>query len=99
MAKKDFLVHADGNQNELRNWSFERLGTDPGAPFDGQIWENTTDGRLKWYDGTTVFSVAHLADVTGALTFQGGYDANTNTPDLETPAPGAVLQGYFYYWG
>lgn len=97
MAEFDILSHLNGNQNELRNFTWEKLATDPGSPFAGQIWENTTDGRIKWYDGSTVRVFAHVDDIpTGGLDFQGAYDANTNTPDLESPAPGAVKKGYYY---
>lgn len=34
--------------------------------------------------------------IAGALVYKGGYDAGTNTPNLTTPAVGAVLQGYTY---
>lgn len=34
--------------------------------------------------------------IVGALVFRGGYNANTNTPDLETPVAGAVKQGQTY---
>lgn len=35
--------------------------------------------------------------VAGALVYQGGYDANTNTPDLDTaPVAGAIMQGFTY---
>ena len=34
--------------------------------------------------------------VTGALYYKGGYNAGTNTPDLETPTAGDVNIGYAY---
>lgn len=34
--------------------------------------------------------------ISGALVYQGGYDATTNTPNLETPANNAVIQGFTY---
>jgi len=36
------------------------------------------------------------AAVAGGVNYQGGYNASTNTPDLETPAASAVLKGYMY---
>lgn len=36
------------------------------------------------------------AAITGGMNYQGGYDASLNTPNLETPAGGAVLKGYTY---
>jgi hypothetical protein len=34
--------------------------------------------------------------ITGALVYQGGFDANTNTPNLETPLAGEVVKGFTY---
>lgn len=34
--------------------------------------------------------------VSGGVTYQGAYNASTNTPNLETPTGGAVLKGYMY---
>ena len=34
--------------------------------------------------------------IAGALVYQGGYDAATNTPNLETPEAGTVNQGFTY---
>lgn len=36
------------------------------------------------------------ARVVGMLDYQGGYDASTNTPDLDTSPSGSILQGYVY---
>jgi len=80
MAKQDFIVHIDGNQNELQNWSLEKLATDPATLCDGRIWQNTTEDRVKYYDGTDVRVVATLSDVEGLLNFKGGYNATTNEP-------------------
>ena len=95
MAKKDVLVHLDLNQNELRKFTCEKVAADP-TPFEGQIWENTTEKRLKVYLNGTIQTIAHLSDVTSAVKFKGGYDAATNTPDLDT-APTGVLTGDLYY--
>ena len=95
MAKKDFLVHLDLNQNELRKFTCEKVASDP-TPFEGQIWENTTEKRLKVYLNGTIQTIAHLSDVTSAVKFKGGYDAATNTPDLDS-TPIATLTGDLYY--
>jgi hypothetical protein len=95
MAKQNFYIDIDGNQNEIQNWSLQKLATDPVAPFAGQFWQNTTDKKFKFYDGTSVITLADAADVAGLLDFKGGYDAATNTPDLDT-APVGVLKGDAY---
>jgi len=87
-----------GSGYELKKWGFEKLASDPVSPFAGQIWENTTEGRIHWYDGTAVRQMAHLGDIASALTWKGGYDANTNTPNLDsTPGAGTIKLGDFYY--
>lgn len=98
MAEIDHLVHLDGNLNELQNWKYQQLGTDPVAPVEGQFWYNTTEDRLKHYDGTSVQSVAVLTDITSAMDFKGGYDASANTPNLDSaPTAGTIFKGDFYY--
>ena len=29
-----------------------KVASDPGSPTEGQVWYNTTDGNLKFYNGT-----------------------------------------------
>jgi len=95
MATKNFFTDIDGNQNEVQNWSLQKLATDPVSPFDGQFWLNTTDKKYKFYDGITVNSLADASDVTGLLDFKGGYNAATNTPDLDV-SPSGVTKGDVY---
>lgn len=94
MAEIIHETHLVGNQNELQNWSQQKLSSDP-SPFNGQIWLNTTENRLKYYDGTTIHVIADLTDVSGLLDFKGDYNAATNTPDLDT-SPSGVLKGDYY---
>ena len=56
--------------------------------FDGE--------RLEYFDGSSVQSVANLADisaVTGGLILQGGYNAATETPNI---TGGSALKGFFW---
>lgn len=96
MAKQNFLVDLDLNGNQLLTSLFEILVTDPVGLTEARFWYNSTDKRLKYYNGTSTLIVADLSDVTGTLKFQGGYNATTNTPNLTAPAPGAIKVGY--YW-
>lgn len=61
MATKKIYTHRDYNQNELRNFTFEKLASDP-TPFEGQIWENTTEKKLKTYLNGTVETIAFLSN-------------------------------------
>lgn len=96
MAKQNFLVDIDLNENQLLTSLFEILASDPGSLVEARFWYNSTDKRLKYFNGTSTLIVADLSDVTGTLKFQGGYNATTNTPNLTAPAPGAIKTGY--YW-
>ena len=94
MAEIIHEAHLVGNQNELQNWSLQKLTSDP-TPFTGQLWLNTTSGVLKYYDGSNIITLADLTAVEGLLDFKGGYDAATNTPDLDA-SPSGVTKGDMY---
>lgn len=98
MATKSVYVNLDLQQQELRNVSLEKLSTDPtgGDLYEGRIWYNTTDDRVKYYDGTAVKQVAELDDleIFGALV--GTHDASTGIPTAGSGVAGAIRQGD--YW-
>lgn len=53
MAKHNFLIDVDLNQNELQNAVLQNLGTDPASGSkEGRIWINTTTHKPMYYDGT-----------------------------------------------
>lgn len=57
------------------------------------IANNDNDTTLP----TSAAVKAYVDDsVAGGLVYQGGYNASTNTPDLETPTAGTVKQGFTY---
>ena len=60
--------------------------------FGGQVTIPTTPVA-----STDAASKAYVdASVTGALVFQGGYNATTNTPNLDSPPTGVIKKGFMY---
>lgn len=96
MAKQDFLVDIDLNGNQLLTSLFENLPIDPSPLVEARFWYNSTDKRLKYFNGTATLIVADLSDIVGNLNFRGGYDPVTNTPNLTSPPSGTVKKGYYY---
>jgi len=80
------LNHLNLNSNEIRNAKFEILATDPISPLESQFWYNSTSKKLKYYDGTSVLTVADLSNVIGLLEYKGTIDASgdPNYPAGET---------------
>lgn len=62
MARK-FLVSIDLNKNELQNAVIQNLGTAPSSPSAGQIYFNTGDGEIYYYDGASWVSVLNESEV------------------------------------
>lgn len=62
MARK-FLVSIDLNKNELQNAVIQNLGTAPSSPLAGQIYFNTGDGEIYYYDGSAWVSVLNESEI------------------------------------
>lgn len=66
MAKKPVLVDIDLNKNEVQNAVVQNLAATPTSPKAGQIWYNTTDNLIYFYNGTAAKAVGYLPVATGS---------------------------------
>lgn len=62
MSRK-FLVGIDLNKNELSNAVIQNLASAPSSPVAGQIYFNTGDGELYYYDGSAWVSVLNESEI------------------------------------
>ncbi len=144
MAKRQFLVDIELNQNQLLNAIIQNLGTPPGSPREGQIYHNTGDHKTYVWNGTTWIDISYIYThpanttttsgdnnslvvveeiiagtdghitsfktknittavdarintlITGALVYKGGYDAITNSPNLDATPIAGIKTGWTY---
>jgi hypothetical protein len=82
MSRK-FLVSIDLNKNELQNAVIQNLATAPSTPLDGQIYYNTSDDTLYFWNGTAWINVVQQAEIL--------YDTFSNRPTAAAGNTGALF--------
>lgn len=102
------LYEAEANTNAFTDAEQTKLaGIEAGATADQIASEVPVTLTATNYTAATADVEAHLVglhteigslqtQLVGGVTYVGGYNAATNTPDLEAPAGGAVTQGDMY---
>ena len=90
----NFLNNIDLNKNELQNAKIHVLATAPSNPQEGQIYYNSTDNKLYFYDGSSFVDAS--GDIKSVTTSTSGTLAVSNTggpnPSIAT-VTGAVTNG------
>jgi hypothetical protein len=65
MAKK-FLTNLDLTKNQIVNVALHNLASAPGSPVAGQVYFNTTDAKIYYWDGTAWIDISgDIRDVVG----------------------------------
>ena len=86
----DYLVNLNLNKNELQNAKIQNLAAAPSNPTDGQIYYNTADDVMYYYNGT---KWVPIIDDGGVTSITSGTDINVsastgavtiNHKDIET---------------
>mgnify|MGYP003288860901 CR=1 FL=1 len=64
MVKKIVAVNLDLDQNEIQNFIIQNLANSPENLLPGQIWYNTSENLIYYYNGTTSLPVGYLRPAT-----------------------------------
>lgn len=82
MAKK-FLVNLDLAKNQILNAAIQNLSSAPSSPVNGQIYYNTSDNRIYFWDSTTWIDMSgDIRSVLGGAGLTGNESNGVVTLDL-----------------
>jgi hypothetical protein len=82
MAKK-FLTNLDLTKNQILNVALHNLASAPGSPVAGQVYFNTTDFKVYYWDGTAWIDITgDIRDVVGGNALTASTTAGVVTLDV-----------------
>jgi hypothetical protein len=99
---RQFLTPIDLNKLELQNARIQNLTSDPGSPVAGQIYYNSVDSQLKYYNGSASAwqvigqSIEQLEDAVADLLAAGtaislNYDDGAGTLTIANTGVTSIL--------
>lgn len=92
MAKK-FLTNLDLAKNQILNVALQNLASAPASPVAGQIYFNTTDVRIYFWDGTAWVDVSgDLRSVIGGSGLTATYTADGDEVTLDVNVDNATIE-------
>ena len=92
MAKK-FLTNLDLAKNQILNVALQNLASAPASPVAGQIYFNTTDVRIYFWDGTAWVDVSgDLRSVIGGSGLTASYSADGDEVTLDVNVDNATIE-------
>lgn len=98
MAEQEIFNNLDMNGKIIKKARLEYLSSDPsgGDLWDWRVWFNTSVGKLKYYNGTTVITVA--TGNNDPRKYQGHWDASSGAfPTAGSGTGGAVAAGDMWF--